>query len=73
MYGLPVDLSADEFVGLVLNLPRARMWAAYQGAVAADVAAGKPGPIDYYDLFAPDRATASKMLGEQVLANLMSL
>lgn len=73
MYGLPVDLSADEFVQLTLNLPRARMWDVYKAALASDVSRGEAGPIEYYELFAKDRASASAMLGDQVLRGLMGI
>ncbi len=73
MYGLPVDLSADEYVQLHLNLPRARMWKVYQDVLAADIASGKPGPIEYYELFAGDRKKASNMMGDQMLARMMGL
>ncbi len=38
---------------------------------AADIAAGRPGPVGYYELFTKTKTAAGEMRGEALLSDLM--
>lgn len=71
--GLPPGLTYDEWVQLVLNRERVRCQQVRTLLDAMDLAAGRPGPIGYYELFTGgDRNKAADLLGLDKLAGMMA-
>lgn len=71
--GLPPGITYDEWVQLVLNSERVRCHQIRTLFQALQMAAGKNGPIGYYELFTDgNRDRASNLLGLDKLAGMMA-
>jgi hypothetical protein len=66
VYGLPPDrpLTYEEYVSLTLNMTRAQCRQARPGVIAAQVAAGRLGPLEYYMLDQSDEKEGERAYEE---------
>lgn len=70
--GLPPWITYDEWVQLVLNAERVRCQQIRTQLQAAQMAAGRSGPIGYYELFTDgDREQAAGLMGLDKLSGMM--
>ena len=65
---MPVELTYEQYVGLVLNRRRAQCRQAQTAVIAARIAAGKTAPLDYYALDTADEAEAQRLQDEAHMA-----